>query len=442
MNRKQFTRREWLRLHAAGLGGLGLVGASASGWFPALAARAAEASATPKRSAILLWMAGGPTQTDTFDMKPGHANGGEFKEIATAAPGLRFSEHLPQLAKQADRLAVVRSLSTKEGDHQRATQLIRTGYAPGGDVEYPSITCSLAKELGANRKLTLPQHVSIASLGISPAAFGPGFLGPKFSPAAVEASDATGDGFASLRVDNLDPAAGVDAAQTARRQALWQSLQKEFLENHPEAALVAHDGLHRQAIELAGGNAREAFDLTRESDKVRKAYGKGRFGQGCLLARRLVERGVPFVEVTLGGNGLGWDTHTDGFRQVKTLSEQLDAGWGTLMTELAERGLLDSTTILCIGEFGRTPAINDQGGRDHFPAAWSCTFAGGGIAGGQAYGATTDDGMEVADNPVGIGDVLATLCQAVGVDPEDENETDRGRPVHIAEGTPIQEILV
>ena len=442
MKRKQFTRREWLRLHAAGLGGLGLVGASASGWFPALAARAAEANTAPKRSAILLWMAGGPAQTDTFDMKPDHANGGQFKEIATAAPGLRFSEHLPKLAQQAERLAVVRSLSTKEGDHQRATQLIRTGYAPGGDVEYPSITCSLAKELGANRKLSLPQHVSIASPGIAPAAFGPGFLGPKFSPAAVEATDATADGFASLKVDNLDPAAGVNAAQTARRQALWQSLQKEFLRNHADAALVAHDGLHRQAIELAGGNAREAFDLTREKDTVREAYGKGRFGQGCLLARRLVERGVPFVEVTLGGNGLGWDTHTDGFRQVKTLSEQLDAGWGTLMTELAERGLLDSTTILCIGEFGRTPAINNQGGRDHFPTAWSCTFAGGGIAGGQAYGTTTDDGMEVADNQVGIGDVLATLCQAVGVDPEDENETGRGRPIHIAEGTPIQEILV
>ena len=428
------SRRDWLRLS-----GLGLVGASATGWFPALAARAAAAGAAPKRNCILLWMAGGPAQTDTWDMKPGHANGGELKEAATSAPGLRFSEHFERLAKQADRLAVVRSISTNEGNHERATQLARTGFAPGGEVAYPSITCSLAKELGYGLELALPRHVAIATPGIAPGAFGPGFLGPRHAPAAVEAADAQREGFASLRVNNLDPPVGADRA--ARREALWDSLQQEFFAGRAEESLVAHDGLHRAAIALARGDAREAFDLSKEPSEVREAYGRGRFGQGCLLARRLVERGVPFVEVTLGGEGLGWDTHIDGFRQVRSLSEQLDAGWGTLMNELADRGLLDSTTILTIGEFGRTPIVNDNAGRDHFPNAWSCVFAGGGIAGGQAYGATSPDGLEVSDGKVAIGDVLATLCEAVGVDHESENEAELGRPIKIAEGSPILEVL-
>jgi uncharacterized protein (DUF1501 family) len=164
------------------------------------------------------------------------------------------------------------------------------------------------------------------------------------------------------------------------------------------------------------------------------------FGQGCLLARRLVERGVPFVEVALGG-GLAWDTHQDNFRQVRRLSEELDSGWAALMSELQERGLLDSTTILWISEFGRTPVINSSAGRDHFPAAWTCVFAGGGIKGGQAYGRTSADGTAVEENKVGIGDVLATLCGALGVPPDHENYTSAERPIKLAEGTPIQDLL-
>jgi hypothetical protein len=185
---------------------------------------------------------------------------------------------------------------------------------------------------------------------------------------------------------------------------------------------------------------RAAFDLSSEPDEVRRRYGTGIFGQGCLLARRLVERGVPFVEVGLG-DGLGWDTHQDNFTQVRRLSGELDSGWATLMAELKERGLLESTTILWISEFGRTPQINSTAGRDHFPAAWTCVFAGGGIRGGQAYGRTSPDGMTVEENKVGIGDVLATLCQALGVEPERENIT-RDRPIKLAEGTPIADILV
>jgi hypothetical protein len=426
------------------LAGMGLLGASGSGWFPALAQ---ELAADPgrRRHAILLWMTGGPSQTDTFDMKPDHVNGGSFKEVSTSVPGLRLSEHLPRLAEQADRLAIVRSLFTREGDHSRGTHLVRTGRPPGTDVRYPSIACSLAKEL-QNTEIALPNYVSIGSQQFSPAAFSPGFLGPKYAAATVGTSgdepppDAT-DGFAELRLENLELPRGVTEAQASRRYALWESMQRGFLAQRHGSNFTAHDTLYRQAFAMMHGQARAAFDLESEPAKIREAYGRGRFGQGCLLARRLIERGVPFVEVALG-SGIGWDTHQDNFNLVQRLSAELDAGWGTLMRELDERGLLDSTTILWMGEFGRTPAINEMGGRDHFPNAWTCVFAGGGIQGGQTYGRTSKDGTEIEDNKVEIGDILATLCAAVGVPPSRENPTPAGRPIKLAEGRPIRHILL
>ena len=182
--------------------------------------------------------------------------------------------------------------------------------------------------------------------------------------------------------------------------------------------------------------AAAAFDLSQEPAKVRESYGKGVFGQGCLLARRLVEHGVPFVEVSLSSSSagsFGWDTHANNFEAVKALSAELDAGWASLMTDLAERGLLESTTIVWMGEFGRTPQINGQAGRDHFPRAWSCVLGGGGIAGGQAYGRTSADGMDIEEDPVEVTDVLATLCSALGVPPETENMSNTGRPIKIVE---------
>lgn len=427
--------------------GLGLLGSSCASWVPSFATQLA-ADPNRQRHCILLWMNGGPSQTDTFDMKPQHRNGGEFKEIATSVPGLRFSEHLPQLAQHADRLAVVRSLSTKEGDHARGTHLVRTGYAPMGDVPYPSIACSLAKEL-APSDLVLPSYVSVAPRPeISPPAFGPGFLGQRYAPAIVDAyapqrpptNTDSSSKLAGLRLQHIEHPAGVTPQQAERRQALWNTLERNFLKARNTDSLRAHHDLYRKAASLMTAEVREAFDLSQESAHVRERYGAGLFGQGCLLARRLVERGVPFVEVALG-DGLAWDTHDDNFNKVRDLSSQLDAGWATLMTELAERGLLDSTTILWAGEFGRTPTINGNGGRDHFPAAWSCVLGGGGIAGGQAYGRTSADGNVVEENKVAIGDVLATLSTALGVSPEHENLASGDRPIKIAEGTPISELL-
>jgi hypothetical protein len=427
--------------------GLGLLGTSCAGWLPALASKVAQ-DPRRRRHCILLWMSGGASQTDTFDMKPEHANGGEFKEIATNVPGLRFSEHMPKLAGQADQLAIVRSLTTKEGDHARGTHLVRTGHPPMGDVAYPSIACSLAKELAAGGML-LPNYVSVApQQQISPSAFGPGFLGQAFAPAIVGATGSAAapqNGgpapLAQLKLDDLELPSGVDATSAVRRMELWETLERKFFEHRSGPSFDAHHALYRKAADMMRPEVRAAFDLASEPEEVRRQYGPGQFGQGCLLARRLVERGVPFVEVGLG-EGLGWDTHQDNFSTVRRLSQELDTGWGTLMRELRERGLLESTTILWISEFGRTPAINTTAGRDHFPNAWTCVFAGGGIRGGTALGSTSKDGTRVEEKPVGIGDVLATLCTALGIEPESENITPGDRPIKIAEGAPIRDILV
>lgn len=447
MNLFKLSRRDWLRYFA-----LALLGASQSRWFPQFA-RAAARDPQRRRQCILLWMTGGPSQTDTFDMKPGHANGGEFKEVATRTPGIRFSEHLPRLAQNSEYMAIVRGLSTREGDHGRGTFLIRTGQAPGGPLRYPTIGSLLSKELG-DETASLPNYVSISpNTAFNPAAYAPGFLGPRYAAATVgergssnqqaEQDPADAEQYAQLGVDYLQFPSGVTRAQAQSRLKMWESLQRSFLETRRTPTTIAQDTVYRRAVAMMDSEAAKAFDLSEEPDKVRSAYGRSRFGQGCLMARRLIERGVPFVEVSLGfeAASLGWDTHVNNFPAVRSLSAQLDAGWGTLMSELKERGLLETTTILWIGEFGRTPKINANAGRDHFPNAWTCVFAGGGIQGGQYYGKTSDSGEEVVDGKVEIGDVLATLCWAVGVDPSTENVSEEGRPLKIAQGKPINAIL-
>ncbi len=237
---------------------------------------------------------------------------------------------------------------------------------------------------------------------------------------------------------------GVETAQADERQRLWRALEDGYLAERPGGSGAAHRLVYERAGRLMRSQAAAAFELEREPAKVRDAYGRGRFGQGCLLARRLVERGVPFVEVTLGSieaNSPGWDTHQNNFPAVRNLSGELDAAWSTLVAELKDRGLLESTTILWMGEFGRTPTINNNAGRDHFPAAWSAVLAGGGIRGGMAHGRTSPDGMTVADSPASAADLVATLATALGIDPEKQNTNDLGRPIKISEGTPIRAVL-
>lgn len=438
------SRREWLRLSS-----LGALGASMSGWLENLATVAAG-SPERKRACILLWMNGGPSQMDTFDLKPGHANGGPYKEIATSVPGMKFSEHLPLLAKQAKHLAIVRSMSTKEGDHSQATYYLRTGYRAQGPVQYPPLGATLSKELGDARS-PLPNYVSIApATFLSPAAYTPGFLGPQYAPLVV-GNQGFGFGNApdyekALKVEDLQAPSDIKREQVESRIEMLQGLQRDFVAQHPGVPALSHQSAYERAVRLMRTVAGKAFDLQDEPKKLRDRYGRNLFGQGCLLARRLVERGVPFVEVTLSNvsqSQIGWDTHQQNFEEVKKLSQVLDPAWATLLEDLDQRGLLDTTLIVWMGEFGRTPQINPQQGRDHFPNAWSTVLCGGGIKGGTVYGKTSADGMTVKDNLVTTPNFLATVARAVGVDPTKQNMSNVGRPIRIADAgsKPIEEVL-
>jgi hypothetical protein len=432
-----FSRRDMLKFGLAGV-----LGVSFSGWLPRLARAAAEQG--EHRSCILLWMSGGPSQTDTFDLKPGHANGGPSKEIETAVPGIRISENLPGLAKQMQDVAIIRSLTTKEGDHQRGTQLMMTGYQPGGaNVNYPVLGSSIAKMLGQPDS-EIPNFISVSPFRF--AQLGPGFLGPDYAPLTVSGQSDDPTARANLSIENLAPVGGLDQKAMEHRFGLLGFLQDDFSRNYKGDSAKAHRANYARAERMIRTQAKAAFKLDEEPDALRDAYGRNRFGQGCLLARRLVERSVPFVEVTLANtpnSAVGWDTHSDNFNQVKSLCEVLDPAWSTLMTDLRDRGLLKNTLIVWMGEFGRTPQINPANGRDHFPVAWSTVLAGGGIKGGQVIGRTTENAMEVADRPVSVPELYATICEGVGIRHTTENISDQGRPIAIVDGKvePIAELI-
>jgi hypothetical protein len=440
MLRDTLSRRELLKLSAAGV-----VGYSMSGWLQALADDTAT-NPERKRSCILLWMSGGPSHMDTFDLKPGHENGGPYKEIDTNVAGIKISEHLPQLAKHMDRLAIVRSMSTKEADHGRATYQMRTGRVPGGPVQYPTLGSVVAKEM-EDLEAELPGFVSIApQRGINPGAFGPGFLGPQYAPLIV------GEGGAQivqqgqgpnpdqiLRVQDIDLPTGVNDARSAARVELLEEMDAEFLAGHSAPPSLSHRAARQRALKMMRSTASKAFSLEDEPKELRDAYGRNVFGQGCLLARRLVEHGVPFVEVSLPG----WDTHINNFDSVKRLSGILDPAWATLMADLKTKGLIDTTLVVWMGEFGRTPKINGNKGRDHWANSWSTVLGGGGIKGGQVVGKTSVDGMKVEERTVSVPDLLGTICLALGLDISKQNQSNVGRPIRLVEPTakPIKEVV-
>jgi hypothetical protein len=444
------NRRDWLRLAS-----FGVLGYSFSGWMQALADDTAGAP-KPRKSCILLWMNGGPSQTDTFDLKPGHANGGPFKEIETSVSGIRISEHLPKIAKFMDKMAIIRSMNSKENDHGQGTYYLHTGYQQRGAIEYPTLGSLVAKEVGSD-EAALPNFVNIAPFrGFNPAAFNAGFLGPKYAPLIVGENNPynqfgrqnNNEDYAKLlKVQDLAPTADLPGDRFASRIDLLRDMQRDFVAQRPGVAPKSHQTAYERAVKLMRTAAQKAFNLEDEPAKVRDAYGKNMFGQGCLLARRLIEEGVPFVEVTLGsfaGNNLGWDTHQNNFEAVKQLSNILDPAWATLMEDLQVRGLLDTTLIVWMGEFGRTPQITrGSNGREHFPNAWSTVLAGGGIKGGQVIGKTSADGTKIEERQVTVPDFLATIAKALGIDPMTQNMSNIGRPIRIADPTakPITELL-
>ncbi|MBA4016577.1 MAG: DUF1501 domain-containing protein [Pirellula sp.] len=409
---------------AGGLGGL------LSLAIPQWQARAALASATEGRKStkpkacILLWMNGGPSHIDTFDPKPGTANGGEFKAIRTSARDVQICEHLPQVAEQAKHLAIVRSMTSKEGNHDRGQYLMHTGYSPSGTLKHPSLGSWVSSELG-NPDFDLPNFVSIRGPSV-----GSGFLGVQHNPFAIQNP--------SRGVRNLAAPKDVDQTRFAARLEALQMLQDDFRTVSRSAAPANHDAVYRKATQMMRSPLVKAFDIATEPAAVQKAYGDSDFGRGCLMARRLIETGVQFVEVTLDG----WDTHIDNFTKTSLLMRDLDPAMATLLRELEERKLLDETLVVWMGEFGRTPTISRVDGRDHYPNAWSTVLAGGGVRGGQAYGATDETGAKVVSDAVTVPNYFATLATLLGMDPAKEAMSPVGRPIAISDGgEPIRRLL-
>jgi hypothetical protein len=444
------SRRDWLRLSTAGV-----FGGSMCGWLGPLAARAAD-DPKSRRSCIVIWLAGGPSQLETWDPKPEHKNGGPTKSIATSVTGIRISEHLPKLAKHMDRMVLVRSMNTAVEEHGQGAVLMSTGHLENDPVDYPSVGAAVSKEL-ENAESPLPNYVSLRSpYGLYyPRAYSPGFLGPRHAPVSLvptaEALSGAGDRLEAydklLRLPNVKLSADVTEEQAGARMDLMRDLDRGFNADHPSRSGQGHRLAYERAASLLLTPAAKAFSLSDEPEKLRDSYGRNLFGQSCLLARRLVERGVPFVEIALGPyagqSSQDWDMHTNIFESIPPLCQVLDTGWAALMADLKEKGLLDDTLIVCMGEFGRTPQINGAKGRDHWAKGWSTVLAGAGLKGGQVIGRTSDDGMAIEDRPVTVSELLATIYSALAIDPQKKNMMPSGRPIRLvdAEVEPIKEAL-
>jgi hypothetical protein len=397
----------------------------ALGWKDALTLHAQELQRRGQ-SCILLFMRGGPSQFETFDPKPGHANGGPTQAIETAVPGIRIAEGWTNVAREMRDIAVIRSMNNREGEHQRAVYQMHTGYLPLAALRYPSIGSIVASEI-APRDFDLPSFVSV---GNRVGTIGSGFLGMTHAPFVV--------GDPNRMPGNLERPAFVSQARFDRRLDLMYDLESAFAQSGGQARVQEHRSVYSGASRLVRSPRVQAFDLAQETNAVRDRYGRTSFGQGCLLARRLVETGVTFVEVELNG----WDTHQENFTATRRLSEQADTGFAALIRDLRERNRLERTLVIWMGEFGRTPRINPNNGRDHYPRAFSVALAGAGIRGGRVIGATSDGGNDVTQRPVGVADLFCTFCQSLGIDPRKENVTPIGRPIRLVDGgQPVRELF-
>ncbi len=368
------------------------------------------------KSAILLWLGGGPPSIDMWDMKPGAPTAGQYKPISTTGD-FQICELMPKLAKQGKHLAVVRSMSTREADHNRGRYYMHTAYVPSQSVEHPGYGSVVAHEMDVDKKLTgleIPPFVSIGG-----ASEGPGFLGMTYAPFQVDANGQIRD--AAIRVPE---------ARMADRMKLLGVLETRFISERRGSAAEEHAKILRKTQELLTSDQMKAFQVRSEKKEMLDQYGDNNFGRGCLMARRLVEVGVPFVEVTSGG----WDLHQQNFTTLQRKLPELDKAFSALVEDLKQRGLLDSTVIMCMGEFGRTPRINGNAGRDHYARAWSVVLGGAGIRGGRAIGKTNADGTSVDGESHSSEDLMASVCQALGISLKTTYTAKNGRPMKIAGG--------
>lgn len=424
-----FRRRDFLKIGALGGTGLGLAS------YLQLAA-AGEVKPTKAQAAIFIHLAGGPSHLDTFDLKPDAPKEyrGTFNPIETNVSGIQISEHLPQLAKCADKFAILRGVSHTLGDHRLGSEYVNAGSRPIPSLEYPGYAAV------ANRELSTPSDMP-ASVSINNAGQRAGFLGVKYAPLNTGSVPTAGKPFS---VRGISLGSGITVEEVEKRQNLLHDLDRTFAGVEANNQLL--DGLDRfskQAYDMiTSTRARDAFDITKEDASFAKQFGTHGFGMSCLLATRLVASGVRFVTLSMGG----WDTHADNFTNLK--NKQLppfDTGLAALFNGLAQKGLLDSTVVFVTGEFGRTPKINTrsaEGGRDHYPRCMFMLMAGGGVKGGQVLGQSDDKASMPANEGFKPDDVAASFYHALGIDPAKEYHTNTGRPITLVRGgSPIHKLF-
>lgn len=379
---------------------------------------------------IVLYMAGGATQFETWAPKrKGHPNMGEAEPINTSVEGIEIGSYLEKTAKVMDDVCIVRSVTSREGNHDRGRYLMHSGYVPNPTMQHPGLGSYVAHEIGS-RDSTLPNFVSIGGGG----AQGAGYLGVEWDPFVVDNPSAP--------VANLMAPPGIDMRRRDSRLSLLGRLNQEFESDRGDDAVAPHRNMFERAKRLMDTSKNRAFDVTEEKESIHRLYGESTFGKGCIVARRLLESGVKVVEVVLGG----WDTHNNEHAAVKALSEALDPAYAGLLRDLRDRGMLDSTLVYWFSEFGRTPMLggggNGEGGRGHYPQAFSVAMAGGGVKGGRVIGATDPDGIMCVDRPVQVTELHATVCHAMGIDTSKQYFAGR-RPVWVVEkgAQPVREMF-
>ncbi len=420
----ELTRRAFLSRLAFGVLGVSALPLIASPTLAAISSDAAPSRRRPTaKNVIYLYMAGGMSHLDTFDPKPDNATvAGPLKAIPTNADGIQISEYLPLLAQQMHRVAIVRSLSSTQGAHEQGNYFMHTSFQQRGTIRHPALGAWMLRFSERINK-TLPGNIVIGG-GSNYA--GGGYLDSEFAPLLIGKA---AEGLAHSHAPN-----GVDEARYQRRLKVLESINEDFAAKHQVRSVKSYSDVYADALRLMKSPDLKAYDITEEPQEVRDAYGSEPFAQGCLLARRLVEHGVRYVEVAMGG----WDTHDDNFDRVADQAAVLDQALSNLLIELAERGMLDETLVVVATEFGRSPEINQNQGRDHYPKAFSCMLAGGGVRGGTAYGKTNETGGTVVENKVEVPDFNATLAYALGLPTDEIVVSPSGRPFTLADkGKPI-----
>lgn len=413
--RGQITRRSLLRGSAAGL--------LASGLWGRLGLKADDVKRDGK-ACILVWLAGAPSQMELWDPKPGTSNGGETKAIKTNVAGIQIAEFWPKIAQQLKDVAIIRSVSGKEAAHERGAYHLQTGRRMTGSKDFPHFGAVVANRIG-DRKSDMPNFVSVGET------LGSGFLGVNHAPFIVDRPGELPENVASA----------TSPSKLKRRLELLREQDDELSEAGAKAIVEEHAKLYERANRLMSSPRLKSFELTGENDKTFEAYGKSSFGKGCLVARRLVESGVPFVEVVRGG----WDMHNNLYDRIKTAAADVDQGLSQLLADLKQRGLLSKTLVICMGEFGRTPKINSRDpkpGRDHWARNFNILVAGCGVKGGRAIGKTNDTGQEITDRAVSVEDVFQSFCHALQIEADENLYTPQGRPMKIVDGgEPIKELF-